>query len=806
MQSLKDFSFSASRLRTALIGISMMLLVFLTACTDDQEVTEPADPVTSESAQKPEKLFSESRLHNNIKTLASDEFEGRLPNTIGEEKTINFLKDQFAELGVSPGNGDSYFQQVSLVEMQADADMTMRVAAGGDSAELNYQQDMMAWTRRVVDASPLKDSEIVFVGYGVVAPEYDWNDYAGLDMTGKTALILVNDPGFATQNPELFKGNRMTYYGRWSYKFDEAAKQGAAGAIIVHEEAAAGYPWQVVSGGWAGPQFDLVAQDNNMSLAQIEGWVTQENARRILSLAGQDFDALSAEAQQPGFKPVAIEATVSVDVKNSVKRSTSNNVVAMIPGTERPEETIIFTAHWDHLGKREGDGDQIYNGAVDNASGTAGLIELAAAFMQADAPERSLVFLAVTAEEAGLLGSKHYAENPVFDLADTVATINIDGANVLGKTKDIIVVGDGSSELEDYLRDEADTMGRVLVPEPTPEKGFYYRSDHFNFAKKGVPSLYAEGGIDYVDQPQGWGLEQQANYTKNRYHKAADEYDPNWDLSGMLQDLELYYRIADKLSNESTFPNWREGNEFKAIRDHSRRIASANPAIRAVLTRADRSQSDKNRDRTSKPDLILDLLNIQSGDQVLDVFAGGGYYSSILSDLVGEEGKVLMHNNQGYAAFAAAQIEARFLDGKPQQIQQHNAEIEALQLDPDSLDAVILVMSFHDLYWVNEESNWSAIDADDFLDQIEKALKDDGKLLIVDHSAAEGSELAGVDAFHRIDEAYAQARIESRGFTLSESSDALRNPNDSRDISVFDAAIRGKTDRFIHLYQKSAEH
>ncbi len=556
-------------------AISLTLFAILAIACGKQSTPPPA---AKETAAPVAPTFSVERLAENIKTLSSDEFEGRQPASAGETKTINFLRDKFTEIGLKPGNGDSFFQPVPLVEITADPDITLSVDTPKGKIELAYDTDMMVWTKRVTDNVALENSELVFVGYGIVAPEYDWNDYSGVDVKGKTAVILVNDPGFATQDDTVFNGNAMTYYGRWTYKFEEAARQGAAGAIIVHEDAAAGYPWAVVSGSWSGPQFDLVADDNNASRAAVEGWITLDAAKRLFDAAGMNYEEAKQEALSAEFMPRSMGLTASATIKNTTRESTSNNVIAVLPGTSRPEETIFYTAHWDHLGnKKDGEGegettgDQIYNGAVDNATGIAALLELARAFKSLPTPpQRSIAFLAVTAEESGLLGSRFYGENPLYPLATTVAAINMDAMNVLGKTHDITVIGLGSSELENYLKEEADIQSRVLKPEPTPEKGYFYRSDHFNFSKRGVPVLYAEGGTDFVDHDAEWGQAQLNDYTANRYHKPGDEYDESWDLSGMVEDIALYFAVGNRLANETTFPNWFEGNEFRQIRDESR--------------------------------------------------------------------------------------------------------------------------------------------------------------------------------------------------------------------------------------------
>ena len=434
--------------------------------------------------------ISTEQFTAHIAMLASDEFEGRQPSSPGEEKTIAYLKDQFAALGLEPGNGNSFFQEVPLVEITTDSNITMTIGNGDATMELAYGTEMMAGTKRVVATTGLDGSEMVFVGYGIVAPEMDWNDYEDLDVAGKTVLILVNDPGFATQDPELFNGNAMTYYGRWTYKYEEAARQGAAGAIIVHETKAAGYPWEVVSGSWSGPQFDLVAEDKNMSRVAVEGWITMDVAKRVFSAAGLDYETQKAHASTPEFKAVGLGQNATVTLQNKVRQSVSNNVIATLRGSMRPDETIFYVAHWDHLGKDDAlEGDQIYNGAVDNATGTAALLEIARAFTTLETPpERSIVFLAVTAEESGLLGSAYYGTNPVYPLATTVAALNIDAMNIIGRTKNITVIGYGSSELEEYLETAAKAQGRHLEREPTPEKGYFYRSDHFNFSKRGGAS------------------------------------------------------------------------------------------------------------------------------------------------------------------------------------------------------------------------------------------------------------------------------------------------------------------------------
>ena len=515
--------------------------------------------------------FSAEQLAGEIKTLASDEFEGRRPATPGEEKTVAFIENAFRTAGLKPGVGDSYRQPVPFVELTTRPDDTFRVAGpDGKSLSLKYGDQAVYWTKRVVPQVSLDASELVFVGYGIVEPAMGWNDYAGVDMKGKTAVILINDPGFETNDATLFKGRAMTYHGRWTYKFEEAARQGAAGAIIVHEEAPAAYPWAVVQNGAARPQLVIDSSQAEPRVA-VEGWMTRDAASEVFAAAGLDFATLKAKAVTRGFKPVPIGLTASTSVRNGIRRATSSNVVGVLPGSKRPGEYVVLTAHWDHLGRALAfSGDAIFNGAVDNATGTAGLLELARAFGTVrPAPERSVVFVAFTGEEYGLLGSEYYADHPTVPLDKVAGGINIDGMSVNGRTNDVVVIGYGSSELEDDLREAAAKQHRVLVQEPTPEKGYYYRSDHFNLAKKGVPMIYAKSGIDSVAHGKEWGLAQQADYVSNRYHKPSDEFDPNWDLGGAVQDLEMYFAIGYQLAQQTRFPNWYPGNEFRAIRDRS---------------------------------------------------------------------------------------------------------------------------------------------------------------------------------------------------------------------------------------------
>ncbi len=544
-------------IRTLPGALLATLLLAATACGGDAALEAALGTISADD------------LLADVQTLSSDEFGGRAPASPGEEETINFLRVEFEKLGLAPGNGSSFFQEVPLVQMTADPGATLVVRGDGSRSSFGYGDEYIAWTKRVVQSAAISSSELVFVGYGIVAPEYDWNDYDGLDVAGKTVVVLVNDPGFATQDAALFNGNAMTYYGRWTYKYEEAARQGAAGAFIVHETEPAAYPWAVVEGSWSGPQFALVAEDDNMSRVAVEGWWTLETARSIFAQAGVDYDSLKALATRSDFNAVPLGLRASLTLQNEIARSTSRNVLAVLPGTDRTDEYFVYMAHWDHFGTDPSlEGDQIFNGALDNATGTAALIELAEAFVSLETrPSRSIMFLAVTAEEFGLLGSAHYAQNPTHPLDETVAALNMDGLNILGRMNDISVVGYGNSELDAYLEEAAARQGRVVRPDPEPEAGYYYRSDHFNFAKVGVPALYPGSGVDHVEHGEGWAKEKRDEYTAQHYHKPSDEYRPDWDLSGAIDDLRLFFEVGYRIANESTFPNWRDGTEFKAVRD-----------------------------------------------------------------------------------------------------------------------------------------------------------------------------------------------------------------------------------------------
>jgi Zn-dependent M28 family amino/carboxypeptidase len=521
---------------------------------------------------------------SHIKVLSSDEYEGRGPGTPGEDLSIKYIADQFKTAGLAPGNTDgTYFQKVPLVGIATQQDVVMNVNASGKDMKLRSREDFVARSVRVVEKTGF-DADMVFVGYGVVAPEYGWDDYKGMDVRGKVLLMLVNDPAVPDpKNPakldeKMFKGRAMTYYGRWTYKYEIAAEKGAAGVFVIHEwdsktnSGPAGYPWEVARGMMTSENFDLVAKDNNMSRVNVEGWITDTKTKEIFNAAGMSFEAMKKSATRKDFKPVDLKAHAKLDLAQKTRFINSNNVVGKLEGSDPKlkDEYVIYTAHWDHLGVGlpNEKGDKIYNGALDNATGCSGMIEMARAFKALPKPpRRSILFLSVTAEEKGLIGSKYYAENPIYPLVKTAATINMDGLNQWGPTRDFTVVGLGNSTLDDVLQKAAAEKKRVLRPDPEPEKGFYYRSDHFNFAKVGVPALDPNDGIDFIGKPAGWGQKKRDEYTEHDYHKPSDEIKPDWNLSGAADDLRLLMTVGYRVANADKYPEWKPGTEFKAKRD-----------------------------------------------------------------------------------------------------------------------------------------------------------------------------------------------------------------------------------------------
>lgn len=501
-----------------------------------------------------------------VEKLSSDEFQGRLPFTKGDTLTVNYIKDQFTELGLEPGNGDSFFQEVPLVAISSSPSQTKLEFKGQDGdLSFNYLDDYVIGTPQLAETIDVENTELVFAGFGINAPEYNWNDYEGLDVEGKTVVLMVSDPG--RYDETLFKADTMTYYGRWTYKFEEASRQGATGVLLIHETEAASYGWNVVRSGWTGPQLSLVPENKGIDLVKFQGWISNETAKRLFEIGGLGTDIMEA-AKKPGFKAVPMNVHTSVSLRNNVRQSKSNNVIGTLKGSKRPEETIIYTAHWDHLGIGEPlDGDSIFNGAIDNATGVAALFELAKAFKAAQvAPERSVVFLAVTAEEQGLLGSQFYAENPIYPLNKTVANLNMDSFNPVGAMNGFRVVGTGQTELEDYAVLSGAKFDRKLMPEGNPTSGGFYRSDHFNFVKVGVPGLYMGSGGDYLDSDTA-SLKIRESALADRYHAVTDELDENWSFDGIIADIRLFFDIGYTLSMDTEFPAFKAKSEFKELGD-----------------------------------------------------------------------------------------------------------------------------------------------------------------------------------------------------------------------------------------------
>ncbi|WP_295767750.1 M28 family metallopeptidase [uncultured Mucilaginibacter sp.] len=529
--------------------------------------------VLSASAQQKPQGFSAKSYTAYVKAIASDELMGRMPFSAGETKTIEYLEREFKVLGLEPGNKGSFVQEVPMVAISCNPQMSMRISTSSSPIKLEGLKDYVLWTRRTEPDIELKNEDLAFAGFGITAPEFKHDDYAGLDVKGKIVVVLVNDPGY--YDARQFKGKTMTYYGRWTYKYDEAARHGAKGCLIVHDTAPAAYGFSVVQNSWKTTKLYLDSRAKETYKCAIEGWLTLPATERLLQASNTNYKTLLASALSKDFKarPLPLKLSTGLSVTANYKKS--HNVIAKITGRQKADECVIYSAHWDHFGisKPDAKGDSIYNGAVDNASGTAALLELARVFKQnKEKPARSIVFLSVTAEEQGLWGSAWYAENPVFLKEKTVADINMDMFYPYGKTKDIGLVGYGQSELEDYLKTEAAKQGRYVAPEADPAKGMYFRSDHFNFAKVGIPALYTESGVDLIGKGRQAGLKMHENYTATTYHKPSDEVTADWDVSGTIQDLELLYAVGKKMAYSTTlWPKWKAGSEFKAIRERYKR-------------------------------------------------------------------------------------------------------------------------------------------------------------------------------------------------------------------------------------------
>ena len=548
--------------------------------------------MTGVAEQSAWKQINAASILERIKVLSSDEYEGRAPASKGETLTTAYIEKQFKQVGLKPGNPDgTYFQSVPMAGIKADpsAELIFTEDSGEKRETLKFSDDFVAWTKRL-QPTITAEADVVFVGYGVVAPEYRWDDFKGVNVKGKIIVVLINDPPVPDpQDPSkldenTFKGRAMTYYGRWTYKFEEAAAKGALGCLIVHQTGPAGYPWGVVRSSNTGEQFSLITADKGASRCAVEGWITYEKAKALFALAGKDFDALEKAAVSRDFHPVDLGVKASLGLRNTLRSINSKNVVGKVEGSDPAlrDEYVIYTAHWDHLGiGPEVNGDRIYHGAVDNASGVAGLLDLADVFAHLQPPpRRSILFLSVTAEEKGLLGSQYYSEHPLYPLSKTLAEINMDGLNVLGRTRDIEIIGLGQSSLDEVVQAVAAEQGRVVMPDSEPEKGFYYRSDHFNFAKQGVPALDPDSGVDYIGKPAGWGLQMRDKFTSEDYHKPSDKIKPYWDLSGAVEDVRLLGEVGYRVANAQNFPEWKEGSEFKAKRSSSSVLR--NPSLPSI--------------------------------------------------------------------------------------------------------------------------------------------------------------------------------------------------------------------------------
>ncbi|MDF4003349.1 M28 family metallopeptidase [Luteibacter sp. PPL552] len=536
-------------------------------------ITSPPPPLPAVANEPhtftPEITAADFAAH--LRVLSSDEYDGRKPGTLGERLTTNYLIEQFKQMGLEPGNKGEWVQSVPAVstELTGQGDLKLNVAEGGGQEAFAFGKDMVVGTLRAESEVTLKDSDMVFAGYGVDAPEAQWNDFDGLDVKGKTLVVLVNDPGWNGNDASLFKGREMTYYGRWTYKFEEAARQGAAAVFIVHQTQPAGYGWNVVESSWTMPRLALPQSEDPSPRVPVAGWLTHEAAERLFAKAGKSFDDLEKQAGVRGFKAVPLDAKASITLHSTISHSLSNNVIAMVKGSEQPDEAVVYTAHWDHLGHDPSlKGHAIYNGAIDNGTGVAALLEIAGKFAQ-EKTKRSVVFAAVTMEEAGLLGSQYYVAHPPFPLARTVADINMDALPITAPTRDMSVTGTGQNDLEDTLATVLKEDGRVVSGDDSPEKGHYFRSDHFNFAKAGVPALAAGGGVDMVDGGKAAGEAAAQDYVKNRYHQVTDVYDLRWDFTGVMQNVVAFYKLGETLADSDTWPAWKPGSEFKAARDAS---------------------------------------------------------------------------------------------------------------------------------------------------------------------------------------------------------------------------------------------
>jgi Zn-dependent M28 family amino/carboxypeptidase len=545
-------------------GIKHPCFLFFILISAFQSCNHPAQETKANNG-----VFNKDSLVKHIIILASDSFQGRKPFTVGETRTLAYIENQFRSIGLEPGNGSSYLQDVPMVEITPQPDSLLKVESARGSFVLHNAKDYVITTENTDSVISLNKDELIFAGYGVVAPEYNWNDYAGINVKGKVVLVMVNDPGFGTTDTSIFKGKTMTYYGRWTYKYEEAARQGAKACLIIHNTEAASYPFSVVQHSWGSSNLYLDKRGSNQYHCALRGWVSADAAIKLLAAAGKDTSLL-VQANNHGFKAFSLHEKLSTSVRVKAVYNISYNVIGKITGTKRPDEYILYTAHWDHLGvgKPDAKGDSIFNGAIDNASGSAALLEMARAFNNLkERPERTILFLSVTGEEQGLLGSEYYGQHPIYPLKKTVADLNMDGIKPMEKSNDIVITGYGQNELENYVEDAAKIQGRYIAPEAHPEAGHYYRSDHFSLAKVGVPALDVSGGIDIIGKGKEYGRKQEDDYVAHHYHSQSDNYDSTWTFEGGMQDMELLFMIGKRLAFETTWPAWKPGSEFKAIRE-----------------------------------------------------------------------------------------------------------------------------------------------------------------------------------------------------------------------------------------------
>ena len=561
-------------------NLYLFMFVALAACGKEQPA-EPAAAVDADVAtpvavdasggnpvaEEASLQITDEYMRNIIVEISSDAYEGRGPGSQGDEKARKYLVEQMKDLGLQPGAADGGWEQpVPLVGVHASQPETWTFEGHGQTKTLKQWEQFIIGSGVQSERAEVKDAEIVFVGYGIQAPEYDWDDYKGVDLNGKILLMMNNDPDW---DPDLFAGESRLWYGRWDYKYLSAAKQGAVGAIIIHTTPSASYPFQVVQTSWTGEQFELPQGDEPRS--QFASWVTEDSARDLVAMAGLDLDELREAAYNRDFIPVPLGITTSVGMDVAINRVQSANILGLVPGSDPAlrDEVVIYTAHHDHLGigTPNEDGDAIYNGAYDNASGVALAMGIAKAIKALpEAPRRSVLFALVGAEEQGLLGSKWYAKNPTFPAGKIAANINFDTVNVWGDTHDVTYIGLGKTSIDQLTQMLADEQGREVKPDQFPVKGSFYRSDQFSFARIGVPAAYLDPGMDFVDRPEGWGKEQDATYTKAHYHQPSDEYDPSWNLDGMITDAHLAFWVGLAIANNDELPTWNEGDEFEAAR------------------------------------------------------------------------------------------------------------------------------------------------------------------------------------------------------------------------------------------------